>query len=949
MILIDTETVEVREVSTRKRASGGTFGAMGLLVRRRLWRDRWLLLNSALIVALATVLAYAGPALVAGTIDRGAADAVVAAGDDADIVVTFPMGNPGGDNVTTLRGLSMDLFDEASSNVINYLPEATRDVASGYTRWIESESFTLIEVIDPEEATLAEEEEREPKGERRGGQYITFAYAPDAAVTYVEGAAPAIPVRDDDSGGLFGPVEFPPIEMAVSQTFAEAFDLKPGDEVIVTRASGHTANLLISGIYVPEDPQAQVWSTVPWAVQPVVLREGLPDQITRGTFLGSLEAIETLTTDMSTAFSARIVIEVDPDKVTLDASRQIVKELTALPQRTESLIRFTSAVPRVETGLDDALEAYPARARAALAQMSIVIAGVVAVAAVVIALMAQLMVTRRESDISLERARGASVTSIGLRLLAESITFTVLGFASGFGAALLLAPEVVTSNSLANIIVLTAIAAGPALGVLLARRTWTGRREAANRQDRAKVRKGKAARRLTLDALAVLLAAVAIVTVRNRGVLQTQTEGIDPFLAAAPVLIALGVVVVVVRLYPLPMKVVQFFARRTRGVGGVITLAKARQATPVLPLLSLTLAVAVAVSGGLLVSTARTGQEAASWQRVGADVRLKGEVTPGELSNLADAGLTASRGYFQPVTTFAIGSEYLNSTLVAMDENYPLILNQGGVVDTSEIEELNALAAQRGPGDPVPVLASQEFIDINVYGRSELYLNRTYVPVEIVGVAKVTPDGWANGPWVIAPLQLLLDAELDTPLVTNIAFVNGEGASAAVEEFTSVEKDDVLERTVWLERVQGSALIGGVEFVMVLAVIAVGILAAIGLLVTVLRGVRERGRALSMLRTQGMGAGWGWWLALTELAPAVIAATIGGGLAGVLIVKLLGGSLGLEVLSGGTEVPALDFNWQFLGAVGVGIVLLLFAAVAAEVTAHRRDRLSDVLRYGETR
>src|SRR5690606_31764204 len=99
-------------------------------------------------------------------------------------------------------------------------------------------------------------------------------------------------------------------------------------------------------------------------------------------------------------------------------------------------------------------------------------------------------------------------------------------------------------------------------------------------------------------------------------------------------------------------------------------------------------------------STARTGQEAASWQRVGGDVRIRAEVSPSEMAALADAGLTASRGYFQPVTTFALGSEYLNATLVAMDESYPTVLSQAGVPDTSEIEQLNALAAARGPNDP---------------------------------------------------------------------------------------------------------------------------------------------------------------------------------------------------------------------------------------------------------
>src|SRR6187551_3483404 len=105
MIVIDTETSEVTEVSDRRPAAGGTLGALGLLVRRRLWRDRWLVVSSALIVALATLLSLSGPALVSRTIDRGAADAVTAAGPAADIFVTVPVGNPGGDNVSSIQGL----------------------------------------------------------------------------------------------------------------------------------------------------------------------------------------------------------------------------------------------------------------------------------------------------------------------------------------------------------------------------------------------------------------------------------------------------------------------------------------------------------------------------------------------------------------------------------------------------------------------------------------------------------------------------------------------------------------------------------------------------------------------------------------------------------------------------------------------------------------------------
>jgi putative ABC transport system permease protein len=148
---------------------------------------------------------------------------------------------------------------------------------------------------------------------------------------------------------------------------------------------------------------------------------------------------------------------------------------------------------------------------------------------------------------------------------------------------------------------------------------------------------------------------------------------------------------------------------------------------------------------------------------------------------------------------------------------------------------------------------------------------------------------------------------------------------------------------------QDSALIGGVERAIGIAVLAVGLLAAVALLVTILRGVRERGRALSMLRTQGMGSGYGWWLALAELAPLTLAAVVGGAAGGIAIMWLLGDTLGLKLLSGGLAEPPLTPNWTFLAIVGGGILLLLFLAVAAEVLTHRRNKLSEVLRWGESR
>lgn len=950
MIVIDTETTQVHE-ARRRRTSGGTFGALGLLVRRRMLRDRMLVLASVLIVALATFLSYSAPELVDDTIDRGAADAVSTLGDAANIRVTVPMGNPSGDNVTTVRGMPMEDFEERAAEIYASLPPRTKAAVEGYEAWIESPTFTLTAVIEGDEWDLAIEEEREPARTSRGGQYLTFASVLGGELSLLDGAWPEEP-EDPEMflGAVIGGDEPRAVEVTVSPAFAEAFDVEIGQVLVVARATSAPEHIRIVGISEPENPDLETWARVPWVTEPRIVNPGEPTEAVRGTVIADIFALHELTSTSRSVFTGTMVAHMVPERVTLATSRAIARELDELPQKSDTLLPGRSVVPRVFTGVVDALEEYPDRARAAMAQMSVVIAGVVAVAAVVIALMAQLMLSRRETDVALERARGASIRSVGLRLLVEGILIAAAGVALGYGAASLITPGVPFDNSMAILVALTAMLASPILGVLLARRLWAGRREPANRQDRAKLRKAGKARRLTLDALALVVGALAVISVRTRGVLQTSSQEVDPFLAAAPVLVGLAAVVLVLRLYPLPMKIVQFFARRTRGVGGVIALAKARQPIPALPLLALTLAVAVAISGGLMIATVRAGQETASWERVGADARIESELAESEADTLRDHGMIVSRAYFQELATLAFGSQYEDSTLFAVDEHYDEALLAAGVEEVEAFARLEEARAAWTPGDPIPAIADPLLIDMDVYGSSSMYVGRTFLPIQIIGAIGHVPEGWAgDGTYIFAPLDLVLDAEKEQPVVSNISLVTGANAGARIDAETEVPLDAVILREAWLERVQESALIGGVERAMALAVGAVAILAGVGLLVTVLRGVTSRGRALAMLRTQGMGTGWGWWLALTELAPAVLAALVGGAAAGVATVQLLGNSLGLEVLAGGLSAPTLTIDWRVMGLLGAGIVVLLFAAVAVEVAAHRRNRLSDVLRYGETR
>jgi len=192
-----------------------------------------------------------------------------------------------------------------------------------------------------------------------------------------------------------------------------------------------------------------------------------------------------------------------------------------------------------------------------------------------------------------------------------------------------------------------------------------------------------------------------------------------------------------------------------------------------------------------------------------------------------------------------------------------------------------------------------------------------------------------------------LSARMPDGLNATSTLVAGPGAAQAVAS-VGAPPGSVVSRAEWLAARRGLALHDGVEQMMIFAVIASGLLCVVALIATVLAGARERGLALSMLRTLGMRPRLGWWLALAELAPVVIAAVVGGVAAGVAIVVLLAPALGLDVLAGGLGIPDPTISPVVIAGLAVTAALLLVLAAGVEVLAHRRDRLSDVLRVGET-
>ena len=966
MTIETIETIDITPAAaTAPKKTASLLGASSLLIRRRMWRDKIFILASVIIVAIATLLALAGPRVVLNTIDGGARDAVDSAGSSANIVVTFPVGNLASDNVTTVRGADPAAFDNLAANAYENLPGVIASLVTGYTTTVKSHQAAVSEYLPPvgPDADLSNPDSLNASlhpelWSGRLGSYLHFAISDDVEWNLVAGALPRDATGLANPGALtetIGGTEITRletttevIEIALTPSVADTLGFSVGTIFRVASPGASDLTMRVVGIVTPADPSDELWTTYPEATTGIRVDNPAQPLFLRGTVIVSTATATAISNALGDPFEGTIIMDMGSEGLTLQGVHDVGEAMDDLKSHPSSLLPSANVSVNLRSGLGEALDVYPARARAALAQMSVMIAGVIGVAAVIIALMARLLLSRRANDIALERARGATVASIALRLGIESLLFTIAGVVVGSLAATALVGGVAASNSSVALVSTVSVLASPVLGALVARRTWTGRRVAANRQDRSKLAKVRMARRITLEVLAIVIAIAAVVTLRGRGIQQSQTEGIDPFLAASPLLLALGITVVVLRIYPAPMRLIQEAARRTRGVAGVITLAKARAKLPVLPLLAMTLSIGIAVSGGLLIATVAEGQQQASWERVGGDVRVNAMLDPAAVTELKAEGLIVSELVIQTKASMSIGSAFSDATLIVADGSYADVVAAAGITNPSDLRRLEEASAVGTESGAIPALVSSS-INAQDYGdKTSIYVGDAWVEFEIIGVLRSSPSGWLGGPYVVLPADALASAELEEQPLPTMAIIAGPGAAETVAA-SSIPELDMLTREAWLASVRDSALIGGVERMMALTVVAVGFLAALGLLITVLQGVRERGLTLSMLRTQGMSNGYGWWLALTELAPLTIAAVLGGAVAGLAILGLLGDTLGLQVLAGGIAAPKLVADPVFLGSVGVGIVVLLLAAVSAEVATHRRNKLSEVLRLGETR
>ncbi|SCL50163.1 putative ABC transport system permease protein [Micromonospora citrea] len=746
-----------------------------------------------------------------------------------------------------------------------------------------------------------------------------------------------------------------PVPVALSAEVAGRFNVRAGSRLVL-RPPGVdgpqvVTPLVVAGVYEPVDPSDGIWAGLPSLLEvvepPGDAQPFVGVGVTTPAVLDALAAA-----GLPLRFTWRYRMAADGIGI------------LNLTEAIDSLQQMSREVPADRTlvqGFDIPLREFAAAVAAARTVLAVIAAGALATLAGLMALAATLAVRRRRDEYVLLRARGGAATAGARRSLAESglaiLPAALLGWLLG---TLLPGPAGDTTPFLVAAVVL-AVLVLPVTTLLAAPAGAVARRDL--------IRLRPSARRLTVEVFLLLLAALAVVLLRRRGL--TLGE-VDPLLVSVPVLLAAAAAVLALRAYPWPLRLVSRLAARTRGSVAFLGTARAGRSAAATPLVVVVLAVATAafcavVAAGIESSRDRVatrvvpGDALVSGERLAPDTGAHLEQLPGVRAAAAVLEEPAQQVAVDQVGTAArIGSA---NVLVVDGPALERLVRSAGV----DVAVPEALLAPAGGTGPLPAVVSPAVAaDLAEAGLED----SAFVTVQGQRYEFRVADRAASFPlvrpgsdrFVVLPGQALPSRAAD-PVPTGFLVagddldvdalrrVGDEGQSRYQSggAVTGGERPRGVDVLTWADtrrRLGDGGANGLLAFGFVAGAAGGTVLGLLAVAFTVLAGARARGQVLSRLRTLGLSRRQWRGLLLVELAPLVGVSVLTGALVGAVLPLLLTPVLGLSAFTGGGEVrvsfePGLVAAIVALGAVALGF------AVAVEALNNRRMRLGEVLRLGE--
>ena len=573
--------------------------------------------------------------------------------------------------------------------------------------------------------------------------------------------------------------------------------------------------------------------------------------------------------------------------------------------------------------------------------------------ATVILIAARMMVARREPELAMLRARGGSLGQVAAVMAGGAALATLPAGLAGAALASAAIPGGALSSAagwwLAGVAVAAALAGPPLIAA------WQHRRPApaANPAQITTADTGRrprtAWRRPVAELTACAAAAAGLIVLHDQGV--PAGGGIDLYLTITPVLVAIPVVIIMLRLYPLAVRALLRVSARSTGATSFVAMSRAARSslTGVLPAFALVLALSLATFAGMTSNGITNGEIAASWHTTGADVLIDAGPAAGPVSTAAVQAIAGVRGvrhatavwlttwvtpFGQPVTVIAVDPAAYAA--VVADTPFPAF---------------PAAAIGRGSGPvlsvatTVPVVASPDAAA--VLGTGPTQLNSLYpmgpFTVRVAGTLSGTPAVPGGGSFAIMPLETL--PGLVGQPAPNVVLVSGSGidhAQLSAVASRVIPGSLITFRSTVLASLASSPLQHGAELIVGLTIAAAG---AFGLFVVILGlalGSVERELTLARLTVMGHDRDTG--LVMAEAMPAVLAAVVAGAACAVLLPRLIGSSIDLSAFTGAAIPVQFQPDALALGLPAAVVVLLALAVLSGQARGLRRRGIAGLLR-----
>jgi putative ABC transport system permease protein len=802
---------------------------------------------------------------------------------------------------------------------------------------VDSALATLPERLDPPLASLIgtpdwlieTSAQRTAPPNSDGLIVLTMSLAMDldwqSRIHFVEGAPPMPWVGTGEDA--------PPIEIALSADAADDMSVRVGDLLDYSPAP-----LLVSGTYEIVDPDEAYWSFAG------LLAEARQTAVPKGSFFTAEAYVHPdSAAGLTRLFNASTVAVWFP----IDVADIHFAESAGLLEQIRSTRGLGISLPSgghlvATTGMGSALEDAKDSINAFTALIVLAASGPIGILLAVNTLGVQAMLERRRPALALATARGASGMKLRLAMLLEGALVTLPATV----LAIVIAALTLPTHSPPMATILPALFAITMLALFVALTPTQNRPVRSDAGGRSRARY-----RWVVEVSVAGFAGLSVLLLTRRGLIDSSAAiGIDPLITAMPLLLAATMCLVVLRLYPVPLKALHRGMRLRRGAVGMIGSANAVREPTLGFVAAFTLVVGMtfAVFSGVLSTTVTTAIQSTAAAEVGADIRIEAHALDDEV--LAEVALVdgvnavAGLGIARPVTVKPRDGRESTVTVVFADAE---------ALQAIWAEVPGNLATRLGTRIPILIssdLAGQESLEAAQLGASE---------VSVVGVLPETALRWMTQRWVLVDrvfasevsgtpfdaIRALAAVDDGTDPSTVAAHVHTVVAAAQRND-RDADNVGVFDSSTQRDEMVSTPVIVGLQFVLAVAAVAGLLLSSLAVVIAAVASTATRRQTVGVLRTLGLSTRQANSLTVWDLAPVAVTALCAGIPLGLALPWVVTAIIDLRPFVGGAVSPTPSVDPSLVCVTAVLFALVVFVAGAFAVAVARRLQPGEVLRMG---